>query len=151
MPDTFQLEILTLEKVCLQTAARSLTAPGAEGRFGILPHHISGIFALQPGPLEITLQDGTRSVYALGGGFLHVQSDSVTIMARSIERADQIDRDRARRALDRAQTRVHSTTLDDEEIDIERARAALARASTRLKVAGQDWTPEPMHRYSPPS
>jgi len=141
MPNTFQLEILTLERSYLKVAVRSLVAPGVEGRFGILPHHISGIFALQPGPLEVTLEDETRPVYAVGGGFLHVQPAGVTIMARSIESADQIDRERARLALERAQTRLHGKPLNDEEIDIERARAALARASARLKVTGQDWTP----------
>ena len=54
-------------------------------------------------------------------------------MAESAERRREIDVDRAKAALDRAEKRLASE--DREGIDFMRARAALARAIMRIKLA----------------
>jgi F-type H+-transporting ATPase subunit epsilon len=72
------------------------------------------------------------------GGFAEVSGDQVIILAERAERPEEIDRDRAERALQRADQRLAGRAPRDapEEIDYSRALAARQRALARLEVAG---------------
>ena len=129
---TFPFEILTLQKAFLSETVRFVVAPGQEGVFEILPDHAPYVFALKPGPLQMRRPDGKDSYVVIGTGFLVVQKDRTTVLTRSAERPEEIDRDRAQRAKERAEQRLKDHSKD---IDLSRAQAALARAAARLKVA----------------
>lgn len=129
---TFPFEILTLQKAFLRTDARFVIAPGQEGVFEILPGHAPFVFALKPGALQIRKPDGQDQFVAVGGGFLVVQPDRTSVMTRSAELPEEIDKDRARRAKERAEQRLANRT---ETLDAARAQAALQRSLARLKVA----------------
>jgi F-type H+-transporting ATPase subunit epsilon len=128
---TFQFEILTLQREFLREEARFVIAPGQEGVFEILPGHAPFVFALKPGALRMRLPDGKDSHIAIGSGFLVVQQESVTVLTRSAERPEEIDKARAEKAKARAEERLQKR----EGVDILRAQAALQRALARLKVA----------------
>jgi F-type H+-transporting ATPase subunit epsilon len=134
MPDetTFPFEILTLQKAFLRTEARFVIAPGQEGVFEILPGHAPFVFALKPGPLQIRQADGRDRFLAVGGGFLVVQPERTSLMTRSAEWPEDIDRERARRAKERAEQRLAQRS---ESLDVARAQAALQRSLARLRVA----------------
>lgn len=134
MPDekTFPFEILTLQKAFLRTDARFVIAPGQEGLFEILPGHAPYVFALKPGPLQIRQPDGRDQFIAVGGGFLVVQAERTSLMTRSAELPHEIDKDRARRAKERAEQRLAERA---ESVDTARAQAALQRSLARLRVA----------------
>ena len=70
--------------------------------------------------------------FAIGGGFIEVQPDQVTVLADAAERAEEIDLERAEAARRRAEERLRSRT--QENVDFARAEAALRRAMTRIKV-----------------
>ena len=61
-----------------------------------------------------------------------MQPTQTTVLARSAERPEEIDKARAERAKERAETRLANK---DGAIDVARATAALQRALARLKVA----------------
>jgi F-type H+-transporting ATPase subunit epsilon len=128
---TFPLEILTLQNAVLQTDVASLTAPGVDGRFGVLPRHEPFVFGLEPGLLEIVHPDGTPETFAVGEGVLVVRPEGVSAMVRSAERAGEIDENRAREARERAERRIRKRSND---IDMARAELALKRAIARLKA-----------------
>jgi F-type H+-transporting ATPase subunit epsilon len=129
---TFPFEILTLQKLFLRDDVRFVIAPGQEGVFEILANHAPFVFALKPGALRMRTPVGQDQYIAVGTGFLIVQKDRTTVLARNAERPEEIDVDRARRAKERAEQRLQQTTPD---IDMTRAQAALQRALARLKVA----------------
>jgi F-type H+-transporting ATPase subunit epsilon len=129
---SFLFEILTLQKLFLRQQARFVIAAGQEGVFEILPGHAPFVFALKPGPLRIRAPDGTDAYVALGSGFLVVQQDRTTVLARSAERPEEIDVDRARRARERAEQRLRARAAG---LDQTRAQASLQRALARLQVA----------------
>ncbi len=129
---TFPVEILTLQKSCLRETVRFVIAPGQEGVFEILPGHAPFVFALKPGVVRLHLTDNQDRHIAVGGGFLIVQPTQTTVLARSAERPEEIDKARAERAKERAETRLANK---DGAIDVARATAALQRALARLKVA----------------
>jgi F-type H+-transporting ATPase subunit epsilon len=59
--------------------------------------------------------------------------DKVTVLAESAERRKDIDLERAKAAMGRAQERLAQSQSED--IDFNRAKAALERALHRIKLA----------------
>ena len=112
---------------------QSLVAPGVEGYFGILARHAPLMAALDVGQMKLTYEDGEEELMAIGGGFLEVSKDVVSVLGDTAELAAEIDVDRARRARDRAEERISEK---GESVDMDRAQLALRRALNRLRVAG---------------
>ena len=137
---TIQLEIATPDKgeVCNKEINMLITRTIC-GELGILPKHARLLTSLIPHVLRIKADGGETQLF-IGGGFLEVTPDKITVLADSAESPDEIDVDRARAAYKRAEERVttyKSSSKSDEMIDIERAEAALARAKARLLVKGE--------------
>jgi len=132
--DAFTLEVATPTRLVVADKVDEVVAPGIEGYFGVLPGHAPFLTTLGIG--ELTYRKGRDEFHlALAGGFCEVRNDKVIVLADTAERPEDIDRDRAERARQRAEQRLAGRT--QEEIDYTRAAAALARALTRLQVAGR--------------
>lgn len=131
MPDTFQLEIVTPEKLVVKDAVEELQMPGANGYLGILPGHAPLITELAIGELTYKI-GGTTHRLAVAWGFAEVLPDRVTILAETAERPEDIDVARAQESKSRAEERLKSGSTD---VDYDRAEKALQRAETRLAVA----------------
>ena len=130
MPDTFQLEIVTPEKMVVKDVAEEAQIPGKNGYLGILPGHAPLITELAVG--EITYRNGGATHHlAVAWGFAEVLPDKVTILAETAERAEEIDPKRAQEAKARAEQRLKSGSTD---VDYARAETALQRAECRLQV-----------------
>ena len=71
--------------------------------------------------------------FAIGGGFVEIQPDHVTILADSAEQADEIDLDRAERARQQAEEIMRTGVKDDPD-RIAAVRASLMRAEARVNV-----------------
>jgi len=127
----YLLTIVTPEKIFYEDEVVSLIAPGSEGYLGVLTDHAPLITALVPGKLTVKDQKNQELILSIGGGFMEVFKNHVTILAHSIEFVDDIDYERAKRALDRAKQRLRSK---EREIDIPRALAALHRAEKRCRL-----------------
>ncbi len=132
---TFEVELLTPERMVLKQTARSVVLPGSQGELGVLAGHASLLTALTRGRLKISDSQGKAQIFSVTGGFAEVQGKRVIILADAAERADLIDVERAQRAKQRALERL---AQKKEDIDLARARAALARAENRLKVSGKE-------------
>ena len=128
------LEVVTPDRLVLSTEADVVVCPGVEGQFGVLPGHIPFLSALEIG--EMYYRKGGQTEYlAVSGGFAEVTGEKVTIVAESAEKGREIDVDRAKRALERAEKRL--ATAKTAEIDWARAEAAMRRSLMRTKVAGR--------------
>ena len=131
MADTFQLEIVTPEKMVVKDVAEEAQIPGTNGYLGILPGHAPLITELAVG--EITYRKGGETHHlAVAWGFAEVLPDKVTILAETAERVGEIDVNRAQEAKQRADKLLASGSSD---VDYTRAQDALQRAETRLQVA----------------
>ncbi|MBI1909693.1 MAG: F0F1 ATP synthase subunit epsilon [Deltaproteobacteria bacterium] len=85
MAEKLKLAILTPEKaVCLGESADSLTVPGLQGEFQILPGHTFFLTELGEGRLTYTSGSDTKS-FQISGGFAEVAEDRVTLLAQKIE------------------------------------------------------------------
>jgi F-type H+-transporting ATPase subunit epsilon len=118
------VNVVSAERAIWKGPARSVVAKTPEGEIGVLPGHEPVLALLVESPLRIESPDGSRFLVAVHGGFFSVDSDQVHVIAEVAELAEEIDVDRAKRALDAAKA------AGDEEI------SALRRAETRITVAG---------------
>ena len=133
MADTFQLEIVTPEKLVVNEAVEEAQIPGLGGYLGILPGHAPLITELAVGVITYRAQGVTKSL-SVAWGFAEVLPEKVTMLAETAERPEDIDVARAQKAKDRAEQFLKS---NDPQLDYDRAQDALQRAETRLKVAGE--------------
>jgi F-type H+-transporting ATPase subunit epsilon len=128
----YMLSIVTPEKVFYEGEVSSLIIPGTEGYLGVLTDHAPLITATVPGKVMCRQTNGDELTMAASFGFFEVSSNHATLLVDSVEFASDIDLDRAREALKRAEQRMAN---EAGEIDLPRARRAVERARNRLKVA----------------
>lgn len=133
MAATFELEIVTPDKLVVKDQAEEMQIPGKNGYLGILPGHAPLISELAVGEISYR-KGGLVSYFAVAWGFAEVLADKVTILAETAERAEEIDVARAQKQKERAEAHLHSA---DPATDFERARVALQRSVVRLQVAAR--------------
>jgi F-type H+-transporting ATPase subunit epsilon len=126
------LEIITPQKAAYNGQVLAVTVPGTLGNFQILYNHAPLMSTMEVGIIKIKLSEETVEYYATSGGTVEVLNNNILILADSIEFAEEIDIDRAKRAMQRARERLENK---NEKIDTARAEAALARALNRLQAA----------------
>jgi F-type H+-transporting ATPase subunit epsilon len=108
-----------------------LVALGAEGELGILPRHAPLLTTLRPGPMYI--RNGSEEIELfVGGGFLEVLPDRVTVLADVAERAEEVSEEAAEEARRRAQERLAGQLSPAEEKEMV---LLLEMAEARLRLA----------------
>ncbi len=127
---SFQLRIITPDRVFYEGEVMMVEFNTTEGEIGVLPGHIPLTVIVKPGVLRIYEQEGEKEA-ALHAGFAEILPEGVTILAEIIEWPGEIDQERALHAKERAEERLHSRTP---ETDIARAETALQRAIARIQV-----------------
>ena len=128
---TFQLELVTPERVLLSEQVRSVRAPGIEGSFGVLAGHAPLMTALAVGLIKVEYENGDLEYIATSGGFMEVGKEKTIILADTAERASDIDIARAEATVARAREHLASGGA----IDYHEASAALERATNRMRIA----------------
>lgn len=133
MPE-LKLKIVTPEGTVVDESVARVTLPVAEGEVTILPEHMPYIGALQAGEATIGRADQSETAFALSGGFVEFDHDTLTILADTAERAEDIDISRAEAARQRAEElKQQAVSMSEEEYA--RVAAVLEKELARLKVA----------------
>ncbi len=127
------LEVVTPDQSVISEEAQIVMAPGEYGEFGVLVGHTSFLTSLKVGGLRFKDSKGAERAVFINGGFAEVLPKKVTILAESAERRKDIDIERAREAMKRAQERLAAESRR-EDVDFRRAQAALFRAIQRLQL-----------------
>ncbi len=130
MADTIKFEVVTPDQMILSEDVDYVGVPGVQGQFGVLSNHIPFLSALAIGSLYYR-KDGQVKYLFVSGGFAEVSPDSLTILAESAEKAEDIDLTRAKQAKERAEARVQR---EKDKIDFARAQGALRRAMERINL-----------------
>jgi F-type H+-transporting ATPase subunit epsilon len=130
-----KLEVVTPDRSVVDDEARMVVAPGTYGEFGVLPGHTSFLTTVKTGMIRYTETGGSERIVFVNGGFAEVLPHKVTILAESAERRRDIDVERARAAMKRAEERLREASKR-EDIDFRRAQAALQRAVARIRIHG---------------
>ncbi len=131
MAETLTLDIVTPYGHIFTEEVEEVLAPGAEGEFGVLPEHSPFLTTLKIGILTYKKGSETGHVF-INWGYAEVGPDKVTILADSAEKSEEIDVERAKEAMKRAEERLKQAA----DIDEARATAAVERAAARIHLGG---------------
>jgi F-type H+-transporting ATPase subunit epsilon len=128
------LEVITPEKTLVKEEVDMVEARGAYGEFGILPGHTQFLTNLEIGEIRY-MKAGVTTHLSVGGGFAEVVEDKVVFLLDVAEFAVDIDVERARKAMERAESVLKTLSTDDNEYRIQ--EMALLRAIARISVASK--------------
>ena len=131
---SFHLQIVTPDGLFFDGSAELLKVRTTNGDVGIMAQHANYVAALGMGEAVVEAQ-GTRRRAACIGGMLAVLGGEVRVIATTFEWAEQIDAERAKQALQRAEARLQDPARTPEEKRL--AKAAQRRAQVRLSVSEQ--------------
>jgi F-type H+-transporting ATPase subunit epsilon len=134
MAEKLKVELVTPYKKVLSEEVDEITASGALGEFGVLPGHAPFLTSLKIGELTYK-QNGALHHLAVNWGYFEVENDTVTVLVETAEKADEIDLERAKAALGRAEAELKGLTPEDKNFRI--YEAALERALIRVQVAAK--------------
>jgi len=128
------LDIVTIERIVVSEDVDFVSAPGIDGIIGVLPKHEPLLTALSIG--ELHYRKGTEEhSFAIGGGFMEVRPDHVTVLADAAESADEIDEQRAEAARKRAQELMSQKVQGVDTAQAALIEQSVRRAELRLRVA----------------
>ncbi|MDE2881874.1 MAG: F0F1 ATP synthase subunit epsilon [Acidobacteriota bacterium] len=130
-PSRLQLEVITPGGVVFRDDVDYVEAPAVFGYIGILPGHAPLLYQIRSGQLQYR-QGEEQHYLAVHWGFLEVLDDTVTVLAETAERPQDIDLARAESALNRAKARLEEFGA---AYDVDQAQQAVARAEARLRAA----------------
>ncbi len=126
--ETLKLEVITPSGAIYDGLALSVTLPGDEGEFGVLPHHATLTTLLKAGVIDIEKEDKTVESVVVNWGVVQVDEAKVVVLvdgAVAIRGENESD---IAKALDDAKTLIH---------DISDSNIAIASVSAKLESAAQ--------------
>ena len=127
----FYLKVISSNRIFFEGFCTCLIIPSVDGEKAIMAHHEEVIVAVDNGEMRMQKEEGGEWSYAvLGKGFCMVANNRVTVLADTVERPEEVDANRAKEALERAQERLRQKQSIQE---YHMTQAAMARALTRLK------------------
>ena len=98
-----QVELVAADRLVWSGEAKMVIARTTEGDVGILPNHAPMLSVIIEGVVDVQTADGETWVAAVDAGFLSVAGNRISILAEHAEMAHDIDLEKARRDLERAQ------------------------------------------------
>ena len=128
MDKKFHLDIITPTSIESFDNVSYLRIPSLDGLLGIQANHAKAIIGLDIGEIKIH-KDGKNTVFATSGGFADIAKEGVQLLLETIELSNNINKDRAQNALQRAEKR-----LKNQEGDLDRASNSIKRAKNRLLI-----------------
>jgi len=128
------LEIITPEQTVVKEEVDMVEAKGTHGEFGILPGHTQFLTTLDIGEIKYT-KNGVTHHLSASNGFAEVVEDKVVMLLDTAESAEDIDIERAKRAMERAEAALKTVTFDHAQYLM--YEMALYRAIARISVASK--------------
>lgn len=77
---TLELEVLTPSGSIFHGSVKSVTVPGEEGEFGVLPEHVGLTTLLQAGVVDIIKENGNKESIVVNWGVVQIASNLVTVL-----------------------------------------------------------------------
>src|SRR5215213_954919 len=130
MADTFQLELVSPERLLLSRQVEMAVIPSAEGEMGVLLGHAPMIVALRGGIISVRENGAESERLFVAGGFAEVLPDRCTVLADEAPPVAEVSRAEAERRLTAAEAAYAEVTASDpvERRDIAMGRVQSARA-----------------------
>ena len=131
MASTFYLEMVSPQDIFFSGNARQVILPGVDGAYGVLPNHEPMVTAIMAGIVRYQDEAGNWQEAVASDGCVEAMPERVIVLAATLERPEDIDRNRALAAKQRAEERLRQK---QSQYEYYQTQAALARALARLKA-----------------
>ncbi|CBH22235.1 AtpC [Acetoanaerobium sticklandii] len=131
---TFNLQIVTPDKLFYNEEVDMLVVRTTEGDVGILKGHTDYVASLDIGIIKIK-KDGVFKEATIAGGFIQVDKEKTTILTEAAEWPIEIDVERAKKAKELAES-IINRKLSEREMDM--AEVRLKKALNRIRTAQKD-------------
>lgn len=128
---TYYLDVVSAEKQMFSGLVENIQVTGSEGELGIFSSHAPLLTTIKPGMVRIVKEDGNKEYVYLSGGILEVQHNTVTVLADTAIRGEDLDEERAIESKRKAEEHIDNSHGD---IDYAQASAELAKALAKLRV-----------------
>ena len=128
---SFPLQIVTADGLAFDGQAESISVRAAGGDMCVQAGHCDYVTVLGMGQARLIV-DGKVRTAACIGGMLAVADGKVRLVPTTFEWAEDIDRERAKSALERAEAKLADASLSKEEHRL--AESAKRRAQVRLSI-----------------
>lgn len=130
MANTIHVDVVSAEEEIFSGEAEFVALPGEAGELGIYPRHIPLITRIKPGAVRIKVPGQSEDEFVfVAGGILEVQPDSVTVLADTAIRGNDLDEAKASEAKRLAE---EALVNKDAKIDYATAQAELSQAIAQL-------------------
>jgi len=134
MADTFQLQLVTPERVLVDEQVTTVEIPGRSGYFGVLAGHAPLLSALDPGVLTFEGGGSSDREFFVDGGFVEVFENHVRVLADHAEPKQNVRVGNAQQQLNEGNEALRKAQTPHE---VEAAMTTVKRAQARLDVAGR--------------
>ncbi|MFC7304789.1 F0F1 ATP synthase subunit epsilon [Streptomyces monticola] len=128
MAAELHVELVAADRQVWSGEATLVVARTTSGDIGVMPGHQPLLGVLESGPVTIRTapsEDGVGTIVAaVHGGFISFADNKLSLLAETVEMADEIDVQRAERALERAKSEADAAA--ERRADV-RLRAVAAR------------------------
>jgi len=118
---TFQVSLVSPEKLLFTGQVDQVDLPGVEGDFGVLAGHAPIVAVLRPG-IVTAIAGSVRDKFVLFGGLAEFSQDELTILADSASAVDEVDLAELRGQIEQMQEELARKPVGDE---LDRAVARL--------------------------
>ena len=133
MAMTYHLDVVSAEQQMFSGLVEKIQVTGSEGELGIYPGHAPLLTAIKPGMIRIVKQHGHEEIIYLSGGILEVQPNSVTVLADTAVRSEDLDEAKAKKALEDAKAKRQNATGSLEIARLEAEMLALTAELAEIK------------------
>ena len=123
-----RVELVSADRLVWSGEATQVIARTTEGDVGILANHAPMLALMVDGVVDVTTTEGESWIAAVDSGFLSAAGNRISILAEHAEMAHDIDLEKARHDLERAEETGENT-------DEAAAAASRAWAEARVRAA----------------
>lgn len=136
-----KLTVLSADRRIVENVpANEVTLTGSEGQIQILPGHQKMVGNLEPGLFEYH-SDAGEDFGFISYGFFQIDGDQVTVTAETVELTSEINAERAKTALAKAENHLKTANLSEEE----RIKYARKLERARLRIAMKERSKNTSH------
>lgn len=133
---TFQLELVSPERLLLSRPVDMAVIPAAEGEMGVLPGHSPMIVALRGGVITVTENGQVTDRLFVAGGFAEVTPERCTVLADEATPVAQLSRTEAEQRIKDAEAAyAAASSATPEKRDAAMDRLLSARAMLQAAQA----------------
>ena len=132
MANLIHIDIVTPEKKVFEGVIRSLTAPGLEGEFGVLPGHAPFATILAPGVVSFKNEQNEEELMAVSGGYIEVTGEKIILLVESADREGEFDVEKIKKRKEEKERLLKAKASND--VDYDKIHTQLLQEMARLKA-----------------